>query len=132
MSSARCASRRVVSDSGESVVLSRAARRPRKPDDYALYRGADRAAREAEGHGALVKTRVRLGAEHRVTPVKLKAYRDVGEVYVFALEEASLSHRTTVAKFAWVERGALARLYDNVRAAAARTLLLSRRRRRDG
>ena len=75
---------------------------------------------------------MRLGAEHRVTPVKLKTYRDVGEVYVFALEEASLSHRTTVAKFAWVERAALARLYDNVRAAAARTPLLSRRRRRDG
>ena len=85
-----------------------------------------------------MKARVRLGAEHRVTPVKLKAYRDVGEVYVFAVvtrryrREASWGGGETVAKFAWVERAALARLYDNVRAAAARTLLLSRRRRRDG
>ena len=79
-----------------------------------------------------MKARVRLGAEHRATPVKVKTYRDVGEVYVFAVEEASWGGRATVAKFAWGERAALARLYDNVRAAAARTLLLSRRRRRDG
>ena len=57
--------------------MSRAARRPRKPNDYALYRGADRAAREAEGHGALVKARVRLDAEHRAAAGELLRRRHV-------------------------------------------------------